>query len=426
MRRLLAVVPLVAIVAGGCDAEPPSGAAERAMPPAEGTAAAAAIGSPSVLSSPVGAGSGQPHLAVAPDGVVVMSWLEPGANDDYALKFSRLESGGWSEPTVVASGDDFFVNWADFPSVEPITSETWIAHWLKRAPDSFGSYDVAIALSQDAGTTWSSGTLLNDDGFLTEHGFVSMFSWDGAIGAVWLDGRRIAEQFESGEFDPEAPPVGMSLRYARIDYNGDIVQRGELDELACDCCQTDAALTESGPLVVYRDRTEDEIRDNVVVRWLDGEWQSGVTLGPDNWRIEGCPVNGPAIASSGADAVAAWFTAAGNLPQTRLARSTDGGATFGAPVDIDGRGAFGHVDVVLLEDGAAVVSWWRRGDDGIALMARAVEPDGTPGEPRLIATSATSQPLDVPQMVAAQGKLVFAWTDASDMTVRTATAPVGR
>src|SRR5690606_13838480 len=151
--------------------------------------------------------------------------------------------------------------------------------------------------------------------------FVSLFPWDDAIGAVWLDGRRLAEQFEQGEFDPDAPPVGMSLRYARIGYDGDVVESGELDELACDCCQTDAAVTDAGPVVVYRDRTFGEIRDNVAVRYADGAWQQGVTLGPDGWRIEGCPVNGPAVAARGMEVVAAWFTAPGNAPKTRFARS---------------------------------------------------------------------------------------------------------
>jgi hypothetical protein len=413
--RTLAASTVLAALAVACGAE-------RAP---EDAATEAARGTPTILPVPAASDSGQPHLAVSPTGEAVLSWLEPADGGGHALKFSRLDGGRWGSPRAVTSGADLLANWADFPSVEPITSSMWIAHWLKMAPDSFASYDIEFAVSADGGETWSEGALLNDDGYLTEHGFVSLFPWDDAIGAVWLDGRRIAEQFELEEFDPDGPPVGMSLRYARVGYDGGVLERGELDELACDCCQTDAALTDSGPVVVYRDRTPDEIRDNVVRRHADGEWQPGVTLGPDDWRIEGCPVNGPAIAARGEEVVAAWFTAPGNVPKTRFARSGDGGATFDPPIEIDGQGSFGHVDVVLLEHGAAIVSWWRRGEGvGTALMARRIERSGELGAPRLIADNATAQPLDVPQMIETDGTLVFAWTDARDMTVKSASVSV--
>src|SRR5690606_25708764 len=105
----------------------------------------------------------------------------------------------------------------------------------------------------------------------------------------------------------------------------------------------------------------------------------------------------------------------------RFARSSDGGATFGAPVQIGAAGAFGHVDVVLLADGAAVVSGWRRAEGGgIVLTASRVEEDGALGPVWQVAHNAAAQPLDVPQMVATQGKLVFVWTDTSEESVRSA------
>lgn len=407
-RSLSIAAAALALVLAGCDANPSSG-------------------EPSDLAVPAAVGSGQPHLAVTPDDQAVLSWLEPDG-DGYALRFSRLVDGAWSTPGVVARGDDFFVNWADFPAVEPITADVWIAHWLKLTPDAFGAYDIAISLSADGGRTWSEASLLNNDGTMGQHGFVTLFPMQDDIGAVWLDGRRLAEELElfqrEGELDPEAPLVGMALRHARIAFDGSISERGELDMLVCDCCQTDAAVTETGPVIVYRDRSESEIRDNAIVRQVQGRWQEAVTLGPDDWQIEGCPVNGPAVAARGEEVVAAWFTAPGNQPKVKLVRSTDGGVHFGSVVEIDGQGAFGHVDVVLIDDGAAVVSWWRRGADGIALAMRRVERNGELGEVQTVAENRTAQPLDVPQMVEAGGNLVFAWTDATDMTVRSAFLPV--
>ena len=43
-------------------------------------------------------------------------------------------------------GEDFMVNWADMPSVQPITADVWAAHWLHFAPDSAGAYHIATAV----------------------------------------------------------------------------------------------------------------------------------------------------------------------------------------------------------------------------------------------------------------------------------------
>jgi hypothetical protein len=397
-----------AIAAAGCGAGAPS--------PQAGAPAELAVAAPP--------GSGQARLATGTDGLVVLSWLEPSGAGT-ALRFSVLEGAAWGEPRTVTTGEDFFVNWADLPAVVPITADNWVAHWLRMPQGSFAAYDIAFATSRDGGASFAGGDLLNEDGVLTEHGFVSWFPWGSGIGAVWLDGRLIGEQFESGEFDPEGPPVGMSLRYARLAYDGTVEARGELDELVCDCCPTSAAAAAQGPVVVYRDRTADELRDISLRRHAAGAWSDPITLGPDGWRIEGCPVNGPAVAAAGDDVAAAWFTAADGRPRVRFARSVDGGESFGAPVEIDGDGAFGQVGVVLLEDRAAVVSWWRRAaEGGIELTVRRVTPDGQLGEPLAVAANAAAQPLDVPQLAAAGKRLVLAWTDAAESRVRTVEVPL--
>jgi len=157
----------------------------------------------------------------------------------------------------------------------------------------------------------------------------------------------------------------------------------------------------------------------VVVRRHDGtDWGDPVRLGPDNWQIEGCPVNGPAIAARGTNVAVAWFTAAEGRPRVRLARSTDRGTEFALPVDIDADGAHGQVDVVLLDDDSAIVSWWRRNPSGgTQLTVRRVAASGALGEPEIVAKSAASRPLDVPQMVESGGHLVLAWTQFGEQSL---------
>lgn len=402
--RLIALALLAALAACERGSAPPAATTARLEGPL-------ALGTPRPLAGPAAPGSGEPHLAASPSGDVVLSWIEPDG-DSYALKFAELHGERWTEPRTVASGADWIVTPADLPAVEPVTATLWGAHWRVPSASSPYAYDIAAAVSADAGVTWSAPQLLNDDNTPTEHGFVSLFDWNGQVGAVWLDGRDLAGEFETPE---EAAAVATSLRYARLGADARSLEQGVVDAYVCDCCTTGIARAAGGELLVYRDRTPQEIRDIQVRRRTAAGWSEPVTLGPDGWKIEGCPINGPAIDASASVAAAAWFTAPGNQPKVRVAFSADGGETFGAAIDVDGDGSQGHVDVVLLDQSTAVISWWRRGAArGSELAARTVAASGTLGPIVVVATSSSSRPDDVPQMIRRDNDLVFAYTEPGD------------
>ncbi len=136
-------------------------------------------------------GSGEPHLSQGPGNTVIMSWLEP-SGDGVALRYATLDDDSWSRPTTVASGDNWFVNWADFPSVEAIDGSLWASHWLVKAADGTYEYDVAVSISTDSGKTWGEPVTPHTDGTLSEHGFVTLYPDRGGTGALWLDGRDMA------------------------------------------------------------------------------------------------------------------------------------------------------------------------------------------------------------------------------------------
>lgn len=364
------------------------------------------------LETPAGEFSGPSHLATAPDGTVILNWLESSTVEAMALKYTTLAADGetWAEPKTLAESENWFINWADFPSVVPISDEVWAAHWLVYRED-YDGYDIHMAISSDAGESWGEPFLLNTDGTGAEHGFVTLFPLDGDIAAVWLDGRNM---IVDGEFMYESPAgelLGTSLRYARFDRDGERLTDVSLDDLVCDCCQPDIAHTADGPILIYRDRTTTEVRDIVVRRMIDGDWQDVQALPADNWTIEACPINGPAIAADGDDVVAAWFSAVDDQPVVHFARSTDSGASFSDSIEIDTSGSFGYVDVELLGNGDAIVSWLRSGAEGLALATRRVSPAG---ELMAIETAVDvdiTRPLDFPQMVTMGDGLVFVWTD---------------
>ena len=148
------------------------------------------------------------------------------------------------------------------------------------------------------------------------------------MGLVWLDGRKTAGATQAGHGDALA---AMSLVHSTLDARGPAGPETVLDGRVCDCCQTDAARADGATVVVYRDRSDKEVRDMSVVRFADGRWSEPRALARDGWEINGCPVNGPAIAAGGAAVAVAWFTAADERPRVSVVFSADAGATFGAP-----------------------------------------------------------------------------------------------
>lgn len=384
-----------------------------------------AISEPSIVELNAAEESGEPNLAVSPDGILV-SWLEPAPGDSaWDLRVARVEEAEAREPRTVVRRSDFFVNWADFPSVAVLPDGRWAAHWLQRGDAGGYDYGVRVALSADEGRTWSEPWTPHEDGTPTEHGFVTLFPDAGGVGLVWLDGRRYAQGPGGGE-----PTEEMTLRFRRLGDEGAPAPTRLLDERTCDCCQTDVAVTSSGPVVAYRDRGPDEVRDVYVTRRLESGWSEGRPVHDDGWVIGGCPVNGPVLASRGGDELAAaWFTAAGDVPRVRVAFSGDAGASFGEPVEVDGGNPAGRVDAVLLDDGSALVSWLERLGEGEAeIRVRRVWPDGRLSGPSVLSRSSDARASGFPRMALARdGRLWFAWTRVDEegrTRVRLATAEV--
>ena len=365
------------------------------------------------LESPAGVGSGEVFVSSFGD-TVLMSWLEAAGAGLHELRLARLEQSRWSVPAVVAASRSFFVNWADFPSVSAGPDGSLWAHWLERGEEGGYDYGIRIARSSDGGASWSEPWTPHDDGTATEHGFVSTAAVDDALGFLWLDGRRYAD-------GPHGPPTDeMSLYFRAAAGGGPAGPETLVDARVCDCCQTDMAVTTRGPVAVYRDRSPEEIRDIRIVHLREGAWSEGRIVHEDGWETGACPVNGPAVAARGDDVAVAWFTAAEGIPRVKLAFSDDAGESFGGPVEVDDGNPAGRVDLVLLEDGAALVSWLERTGGEIAeVRVRAVTPDGNVGESVSVSISSGERASGFPRMAAAaDGFVIVAWTDVSELEPR--------
>ena len=358
-----------------------------------------------VVDPPAGAGSAEPNLSMDSDGRVLLSWIEPVDEDRDRLRFAVLEPDGveWSSPETVAEGDDWFVNWADYPSLISLPGGRMAAHWLAKTGPEWYEYAVNIALSDDGGRNWSDPITPHSDGTETEHGFVPMLpTADGSVSAVWLDGRQTA--------DPDGG--AMSLRHALIRPDGSVHAETLLDDRICDCCHTAAAAVPGGQLLVYRDRSAEEIRDISILSYRDGVWSEPRALSKDGWEIYGCPVNGPSISASDETVAVSWFTGANDGPAVWLVLSNDAGETFGSPIRIDDGRPLGRIEVLTLSSSAFVV-WMEQTDDGAEIRLKQVD-QGTVTGFWTVANTSEERSSGFPQLAGDSERLVLAWTETGN------------
>ena len=324
-----------------------------------------------------------PFVAGDGNGGFVVSYV----NGD-SFRFVTIRGGKVSAPREIAKGN-LLVNRADFPVIA-VKGNTMIAQWSTRK--EHGAI-VHVARSEDRGATWSKARTPHPNQ-VSQFGFVSLAPTGDA---VWLDGRMLKGGME-GEGD-------MQLRHGVFPF----AKETTLDTRVCDCCQTAMAMTSAGPIVAYRDRSSDEMRDISIVRRTKSGWTKPKTLHADGWKIAGCPVNGPQIDARGKRIAVAWFTAPNNQPRVHAAFSNDAGATFSKPVRIDVAKTAGRVDIAWIDDASAAVSWVEQRADKTMLFARRVAPTG-----RLGAPVAVGEAHGFPRLAVSRQNVGLVWASPDD------------
>ncbi len=201
------------------------------------------------------------------------------------------------------------------------------------------------------------------------------------------------------------------MRTAVLNMDGTLSDEVELDNRTCDCCQTGGAITDNGPILVYRDRSENEERDIAIVRLVNGSWTPSNIIYEDNWEIAGCPVNGPRADAIGNNLGIAWFAAPDNKPEVKVIFSKDGGELFGDPITIDNKYPIGRVDLVMLDKDRAIVSWLCKEGDETLIKAQVVHQSGLVEPSIVIAESQEVRGSGFPQMSKHNEDVYFAWTN---------------
>ena len=146
--------------------------------------------------NPVEGNSSLPRL-FSNDDKLFLSWVEK-KDTLTTLNLSVFENGSWKASEEIISGSDWFVNWADFPSIAEVNGNI-LTSFLQKSASGTYTYDVKLNLYNAKTNTWKKNFILHKDGTQSEHGFVSIrpYAADSFL-IVWLDGRETVGKGHGG------------------------------------------------------------------------------------------------------------------------------------------------------------------------------------------------------------------------------------
>jgi hypothetical protein len=211
--------------------------------------------------------------------------------------------------------------------------------------------------------------------------------------------------------------LGKSASYTAVSTDGGATWgtnvRASVHE-ACPCCRT-AIASDTGGVVYLAWRTvlPGNVRDIVVARSTDGgaSWGEAQRVHADDWVFDGCPHAGPSLAVDAQHRLhVGWWTGKPGRAGVFYARADDG-VTFGAPVALATAASSRPSHVQLAVDGERVAVTW---DDGFtqspSVRVRVSRDAGATFGDEVRASSA-ERVASFPVIAFARGTLTLAWTE---------------
>ena len=231
---------------------------------------------------------------------------------------------------------------------------------------------------------------------------------DNTLLVAWID-RRVDN------------PIPRSLYLMRIGATGQrLTASYKVGEGLCECCRLGIAFADSGKTVYMADRQVDknQIRNHVLRQSTDGGATFGapVEISDDGWQVPSCPHSGPTI---GRDARGylhvTWFTLGRSLNEAGLyyAVSKDGGRSF-APrqlIHANTAAEILHTTMAVAEDGRVYFAWDNLdGASKSQIFVRSLAPDGKTWSPVQQISQAKGN-ANRPALALSDHQLQVAWTE---------------
>jgi hypothetical protein len=156
----------------------------------------------------------------------------------------------------------------------------------------------------------------------------------GRVFMAWLDERNVKMEMTAGKMDEHKMEANREVFVASSQDGGRTFSQNKLvAREACPCCKTALAASKDGRVyVAWRQVLPGNYRHIAVSSSADGgqNFSTPVIASDDRWMIAGCPVSGPALVTTEANALRVLWYSAGEAgaPGLYWSESTDGGKSF--------------------------------------------------------------------------------------------------
>jgi hypothetical protein len=277
---------------------------------------------------------------------------------------------------------------------------------------------IRSASSSDGGKTFAAARTITPAGVTGARGWESATISDaGVVHAAWLDGRNAAQSHAQHAPGAAHHHGGGDMRqdiFHATWHGTDAPVEGLVATNVCFCCKTAIVTRGDDVFVAWRHLFDGGVRDIAIARSTDGgrTFSAPVRVSPDNWKIDACPDDGPALALAPDGRLhVVWPTLVNDSDKPRVgifhAVSADGGRTFSPRERVDGtRGTDpAHPRMIVDDSGEPVFAW-----DELTAGRRQVALRRGPEPVQVISTERAGS---YPAIAAAGEQLVVAWTDQS-------------
>jgi hypothetical protein len=205
---------------------------------------------------------------------------------------------------------------------------------------------------------------------------------------------------------------GGSLYYARADQSATLeAPQQKLFDSLCECCRPAVDFdTRGNPVLFARMTFTDGSRDHALLTVNPPAVQPAVT---DDWQINACPMQGPALAiDAGGRYHVVWFTLGKNRQGLFYAYSDDQGRTFSQPLRVGSAAANARHAAVIARAGRVVIAWEESSGDSTQLRSmQSVDRGQNWLAPQVIATAAGAA--DYPDVIAQGDRIFVSWNSAA-------------
>ncbi|MEQ1763395.1 MAG: sialidase family protein [Pyrinomonadaceae bacterium] len=316
VRKLLGLAVLFAAASFGCSkvAETP-------------TAETPATDGSKVRVSRPDTEASEPVIAASPNGKFFVGYVEKdadGKGDLYTRSFDAPNTLG--EPVRVNPQPGQVRTWyGDPPTMAVAGDGTIYVGWTAIYPDSKKGTQLFVSASRDGGATFGEPVKVHSDTAPASHGMHSLaVAPDGRIIAAWLDERYLNAGTSQAGIDahhtallsatptPKEETEPNAELYFSVSTDGGKTFGTDrrIDHDVCPCCKTSIAIGNDGTVYLgYRRVYEGSLRHIAVISSKD--WQTftePVHVSDDRWKIEACPVSGPALKIENGRLAVAWYS----------------------------------------------------------------------------------------------------------------------